>query len=222
MKERIEEALRYLGAGKDVPEELRREAAAVAETLAEQPRFVYRVFSLERLSSIGERARFRLDGTRVILEGQTAAVMLSQCRKAALMLCTLGARFDMALRAMQARDMAKAVILDACGSAWVEAGCDEAELAIAARFPGYYLTDRFSPGYGDLPLSLQREICDLLDGRRRLGIEVKESFLMNPTKTVSAIVGIADRPQMARVRGCGHCSFRESCSMREGGQNCQI
>ena len=85
-----------------------------------------------------------------------------------LMLCTIGAGFETLLRAASARDMAKAAMLDACGSAYAEAGCDEAEQAIAARFPEKFLTDRFSPGYGDLPLSLQPALCDALDSQRRL------------------------------------------------------
>ena len=124
------------------------------------------------------------------------------------------------LRAEQARDMAKAVLLDACGSAWVEAGCDQAEREIAARFPGQYLTDRFSPGYGDLPLSLQPAICGMLDLGRRLGVHVSERFLMNPSKSVTALIGISDRPQMARIRGCAYCAMRETCTLRKGGTHC--
>ena len=213
-----EEALRYLGAGRDAPAELRREVVNTAETLMNmvQPRFVYRVFPLDR--SPDESENFRLRGTELVLSGKTAAVMLSQCHTAAVLLCTLGARFEAALRSAQARDMAKAVILDACGSAWVEAGCDAAELEIAARVPGQFLTDRFSPGYGDLPLSLQSGICTLLDGGRRLGVQVTESCLMNPSKTVSA----ADRPQMARVRGCAFCQMRDHCSIRKSGKRCEL
>ena len=84
------------------------------------------------------------------------------------------------LRAGQARWMARAALLDACGSAWVEAGCDGAQAEISARFPGLHPTDRFSPGYGDLPLSLQRDICGALDAPRRLGVQVTDSLLLNP------------------------------------------
>ena len=40
--------------------------------------------------------------------------MLRECTQAALLACTLGAVFDARLRAAQARDMAKAVLLDGC------------------------------------------------------------------------------------------------------------
>lgn len=219
MRPDIQEALRYLGAGDGAPEALRREVAETAGALAAelQPRYTFHVFDLVR-----EGTRMHLSGTGVTLTGATAERMLAQCDRAALLACTLGARFDALLRREQARDMARAVILDACGSALVESGCDAAERDIAARFPEHYLTDRFSPGYGDLPLTLQPPICAALDTVRRLGVHVTESLLMNPGKSVTAVIGLSDRPQMARVRGCAYCSMRESCTLRKGGKHCGI
>ena len=109
-----------------------------------------------------------------------------------------------------------------CGSAYVEAGCDAAEREIAARFLDRYLTDRFSPGYGDLPLGLQQEICTLLDTERRLGVHATEHCLLNPQKSVTAIVGLSDKPQMARIRGCAYCSMGETCLLRKGGKRCAL
>ena len=212
----IEEALRYLGAA-DAPETLRRQVAGEAETLSAQfrPRHVCKVCELDF-----QGEEIFLCGTAVVLKGGTALKMLAQCHRAALLACTLGARFDLALTAVQARDMARAVILDACGSALVEQGCDEAEKELSARFPGRYLTDRFSPGYGDLPLELQRDICAALDTPRRLGLHVTESLLLNPVKSVTAVIGLSDRPQMARIRGCAYCQMRERCTLRKGGKHC--
>lgn len=217
MKPDIEEALRYLGAGNGAPEELRRETAATAEALAAriQPRYTFQVFDLNR-----EEDRILLSGTVIVLTGVTAGRMLAQCDHAVLLACTLGARFDAMLRAEQVRDMSRAVILDACGSALVESGCDAAEQEIRARFPNQYLTDRFSPGYGDLPLTLQPSICAALDTPRRLGIHVTESLLMNPGKSVTAVIGLSDQPQRARIRGCAWCSMRETCTLRKGGKTC--
>lgn len=212
----VEEALRYLGAA-DAPESLRRQVGQEAEALAARirPRYTYRVFGLEFAG--GE---IRLAGAGLALRGETAARMLETCGQAALLACTLGARFDLSLAAAQARDMARAVILDACGSALVEQGCDEAERELAARLPGRYLTDRFSPGYGDLPLSVQRDVCAALDTPRRLGLTVTESLLLNPVKSVTAVIGLSDRPQMARIRGCAYCQMRERCALRKGGKHC--
>lgn len=212
----VREALRYLGAA-NPPPDLLRQAQQVADGLsaAVQPRYAYRAYPVELSGD-----SVRLPGAGVELAGASARRMLAQCNQAVLLACTLGSRFDALLLAAQARDMARAVLLDALGSALVEAGCDAAQAEIAARFPGKYLTDRFSPGYGDLPLSLQKDVCALLDAPRRLGVQVTDSFLLNPSKTVTAVVGLSERPQPARVRGCGFCNLRENCQYRKEGKTC--
>lgn len=217
MKLNINEALRYLGAKTPAPERLYTEMSAVADklTAALQPRYTWRVCSLRQINE-----GFLLPEVNIILPGADAAKMLAQCDRAVLLACTLGVEFEALLRAEQARDMAKAVILDACGSAWVEAGCDQVEHELKNRLPGRFLTDRFSPGYGDLPLSLQPAICAALDATRRLGLHVTEHFLMNPSKSVTAVIGLSDRPQPACIRGCAYCSMRETCTLRKGGKHC--
>lgn len=210
------EALRYLGIPNPTGA-MRREAERIADELsaAIQPRYFYRVFGLERLP---DRVRFLDAG--IALTGSTALTTLADCDRAAVLICTLGARFDAKLLALQARDMAKAVIYDALGSAFVEAGCDEAEREIAARFPDLYLTDRFSPGYGDLPLDIQPALCHALDAGRRLGVTVTQSLLMNPVKSVTAVIGLSATPQPARIRGCAFCNLRENCQFRKEGTTC--
>ncbi len=217
MKLDVTEALRYLGVRGEPDPDLAAQVARTAEELTNRltPRYTYQVFDLTRAGD-----GLRLAGTEVVLTGSTAARMLESCRRAALLACTLGARFDRMLLAAQARDMAQAVVLDACGGAWVEAGCDAAQAEIAARFPGQYLTDRFSPGYGDLPLTLQSGLCALLDAPRRLGLYVTESQMLTPVKSVTALVGIADTPQPARVRGCRFCAMNKTCTLSREGEAC--
>lgn len=212
----VAEALRYLGAS-GAPEELRRQVAQVGEELsrAVAPRYTYRVFSMER-----EGEAFVLPQAGITLSGRTARTMLSDCDQTALLCCTLGVGFTALLQAKQARDMAQAVILDACGSALVEGGCDAAQEELARRCPQRYCTDRFSPGYGDLPLDLQRPLCALLDTPRRLGVQVTDSLLLNPGKSVTAIVGLSDRPQAARIRGCAFCTLNQTCPYRKEGTIC--
>lgn len=213
----MDEALRYLGTGGRAAPSLRAEVTAAARklTAALEPRYVWRVYALQQTD-----AGVLLPQADLLLSGEDARRMLAECDRAVLLACTLGARFETLLRAEQARDMAQAVILDACGSAWVEAGCDRAEAELAERLPGCFRTDRFSPGYGDLPLSLQGQICAALDAPRRLGLTVTEQFLLNPAKSVTAVIGLSDRPQKARIRGCAYCLLRETCTLRKGGNYC--
>ena len=157
----IDEALRYLGAaGADGG--LRAEVEQVAGTLEGRlsPRFVLKEFPL-----VHEASGVALPGAGMLLPGGLARRMLASSHHAALLVCTLGAEFEAMYRTWQARDMARAVILDACGSAYVEAGCDEAGERLAKMHPGAYCTDRFSPGYGDLPLALQDDFLRAVDAR---------------------------------------------------------
>ena len=219
MQPDVNEALRYLGAGGDPPDQLRLQVELAAQQLSRQlqPRYIWRVFPLK-----SEGGGIFLQESGILLTGNTARTMLSDCDRAVLLCCTLGAQFDTLLRREQVRDMAHAVILDACGSALVEAGCDTAQQELSQRFPGVYLTDRFSPGYGDLPLTLQPALCTALDTDRRLGVQVTSSMLLNPGKSVTAVIGLSPRPQRARIRGCAWCSMKETCALRKGGAHCGL
>ena len=212
----IEEALRYLGAAR-AQGAVRQDAERIARELEASviPRSTFKDFDMEETPE-----GIWLPAAGLTLAGGLTKKMLAGCRRAVLLCVSLGAAFDALLRAAQARDMARAVILDACGSAYVEAACDEAERAVAARHPGQYLTDRFSPGYGDLPLSIQPQLLRALDASRRIGVTCTDSHLMLPAKSVTAVLGLADTPQPARIRGCAYCPSRENCPYRKGGKTC--
>ena len=212
----VKEALRCAGV-RDPDEAALRAVQQAAEQVEKNAsaRYIYKVFPLAH----SENA-ISLPDAGLTLPGSLAKTMLSECAKAVLLLCTLGAGFDRLLRTAQARDMAQALYIDACGSAYVEQVCDGAEKEIAARYPGLYLTDRFSPGYGDLPLSIQPELLRALNGEKRLGVCAGSSYLLNPMKSVTAVIGLSDRPQRARIRGCAFCALREGCTYRERGMTC--
>lgn len=211
------EALRYLGAsGKRAPA-LVGQVEDMAHRLEGwlSPKYVYRVFPL----SFQDGTPY-LSPAGLALPGRLAKTMLAGCTQAALLACTLGTEFDRRLQELQARSMAEAVILDACGSAYVEAGCQQAQADLSAALPQLYLTDRFSPGYGDLPLSLQPALCEILDVQRRLGLYVTDSLLLNPMKSVTAILGLAPTPRPTPIRGCAVCPNRGECAYRKGGSTC--
>lgn len=206
MELNIDEALRYLGVRED-DGTLRAQMSALAEELQSRitPRFTWVLADVSALA----------------LPGRTAEKMLANCQQAAILVCTLGAEFDQWVRREQSRNMTRAVMLDALGSAYVESGCDAAADAIRARFPAMYLTDRFSPGYGDLPLDVQPRLTALA-GASRIGVTLTDSLLMNPQKSVTAVVGIADQPQPARVRGCAYCTMHKTCQYRKVGTTCHV
>ena len=87
---------------------------------------------------------------------------------------------------------AKSLMLDALGSERVEALCDlfNSEIAQTARDEGCKAHPRFSPGYGDLPLEIQRAIFAVLNPEKRIGVMLNDNLFMSPSKSVTAIIGI--------------------------------
>ena len=203
----LDEALRYAGVRADESGDMHRKMAEIAAQCMKTvtPRCTYRVSEIA-----WENGMPSLFGGQLVLPGRTAAVMLRSCSHAALLVCTLGTTFDALARQVQARDFADALLL----------GCNAAEREIAAKLPGKYLTDRFSPGYGDLPLDVQSPLLALTDATRRLGVTLSESNLMNPLKSVTAVIGLSDTPQQARIRGCDFCAMRTRCNLRKAGKTC--
>ena len=84
---------------------------------------------------------------------------------------------------------ARALILNALGAERIEALCDAFVRDMEKEY-GARLRPRFSPGYADLPLAFQKEIFNLLDLPKRIGITLTDTMLMSPTKSVTAFIGI--------------------------------
>jgi hypothetical protein len=183
-----------------------------------RPRQLWRVYDLE-----ASPAGLGLVGAGLILPGQAVARHLKGAARAALMAATLGLETDRMLQAEARRDLTRAVVLDAAANQYIEEICDEASGAIAkaAASEGYAVTARFSPGYGDLPLTVQPLLLSLLDARRRAGLTVTESGMLLPQKSVTAVVGfIRGRPE--RAEPCAACPRGGACEFRRNGYGCAL
>lgn len=153
------------------------------------------------------------------LKGSAIKKHLAGCHQMAIMGTTLGAQIDMLIRRSQVRDMADAVILDCGASVLIEQACDLFQGDIAANIEGY-LTGRYSPGYGDLPIETQDRLIQVIDSPRKIGLTVNQSHIMIPRKSVTAILGIADRPVTGYLATCGECRLKDKCQLRKEGKNC--
>ena len=116
----------------------------------------------------------------------------NNCTSIILFAATIGLGIDRLILRNSRISPAKALCLQAIGSERVEALCNVFSLELKGKYEamGCTLTPRFSPGYGDLPLSMQKEIFTALNCERLLGITLNDSLLMTPTKSVTAIIGV--------------------------------
>lgn len=208
------EILLYLGyRGQEYPPEIKKqiERCSGAVLAAAVPRLIWR--------------RLPVDGACVsglLLPGKDIAELLVGCREVALMAVTLGLGIDRLLAKSSVSNMADAVIMDACASTAIENVADnfEADLRKGLEEEGLFLTDRFSPGYGDLSLGVQRQFLEVLDAGRKIGLSVSSSMLLIPGKSVTAVLGISKEPKPLRKRGCETCNLFRTCCYRREGKSC--
>ena len=207
----IPEALRYLGIrGTQPPQEL------LDAVLGELPH----VQSALRCSAVWERFPLNPDGAsctfgNLTVHSTALSKNLQNCREVILLAATIGVDIDRLLARNARRAPAKAVIVDALASAAIEAWCDRinAQLAEQLAAEKLFLRPRFSPGYGDFPLSVQPQLLDCLQASKRIGLTLTDSLLMVPTKSVTAVIGISDTPSICRS-SCESCSRQADCPYR--------
>ncbi len=121
-------------------------------------------------------------------ESNDLAKALKGCDSMLLFAATLGIGIDRLLLRYGKTEPSLALCLQAIGAERVEALCD----AFCADIKEIYknTSPRFSPGYGDLDLSLQKEIFNALQCEKSIGLTLNDSLLMSPSKSITAIVGI--------------------------------
>lgn len=167
--------------------------------------------------------RGSVDALAGLFSGEDIARHLRDCKECVLLAVTLGPGVDGQIRRAGVGDIAAGTASDALGSALTEQVCDAAEAALRTLFAaeGLYLTGRYSPGYGDWPITVQPLLAQVLDTSRRMGLCVTDSYLMTPRKSVTAVLGVSDTPVTGYRAGCGHCALRERCEYRKRGQTCE-
>ena len=116
--------------------------------------------------------------------------------------------------------MAKAVVVDAYASVAIEQVCNKAEEEIMSYLPDRYFTYRFGVGYGDLPLELEKDILDVLQTSKTIGLCVTEANILTPIKSVVCIIGISEYPMDKGQKGCTTCNLKDTCKYRKQGLNC--
>ncbi len=176
------EALRYLGVRGEAPPELEAmldRAASLLKTCAALKACCTRL----PLMITGDT----LDFGAFRLESKALKKNLDGCEESFLFAATLGVGADRQILRLSKAEPAFAAVFDAWCSAAVEGWCNCVNAQLAEKET---LRPRFSPGYGDVPLSLQRDVLAALDAQRKLGITLSDTFFMTPTKSVTAFVGI--------------------------------
>ena len=209
-----EEVLRYMGyRGQNIDhttEKLLNDCIDEVARVSKES-FLYEIFDIERTVK-----GLCLKGTTLTLGGEDIGKHLANSEKCALMAVTLGLEVDKRISFYSKTDIAKALVFDACATAAVESLCDavQEKIETAAKSMGFETTTRFSPGYGDFSIGIQKELAKVLKTYEGIGLSVNESSIMIPRKSVTAFIGLRREKSDKSGHSCescdsGNCSFRK-------------
>ncbi|MBO5889721.1 MAG: Vitamin B12 dependent methionine synthase activation subunit [Clostridia bacterium] len=177
------EILRYLG----VKEEISKISAIVDECLKEvYDKLSYKVCFCKFPIKI-ENGVLNLGFTT--LTSKDLLKNLQGAKEIILFTATIGIGLDRLIQRYSAVSQVKAVVFQAIGAERIESLCNLFNSEIKKE---YKLTKpRFSPGYGDFPLEVQKDIISVLSASKNIGVTLNESLLMSPSKSVTAIIGVS-------------------------------
>lgn len=150
------------------------------------------------------------------VQSENLAKYLSNCKSIVLFAATVGLGFDRLIAKYSSISPAKALIMQAVGAERIESLCNVFCRDIGNKICCEYskhTKPRFSPGYGDVPLSLQTDIFRVLDCYKHIGLSLNESLIMSPSKSVTAIIGITDTVPAKSNKKCDGCC-NDSCPYR--------
>lgn len=202
------EVLRYLGYGRqDAGEDVKAliEECVIQLQTAALPKSIYRNYPLTFIPEENEGA---LDLTCFKTHSQNLWKNLLDCEQVILFAATLGTETDLLIHRCNILSVSKAVIMQAAAAAMIEAYCDIKNQQIREEYEaeGWFLRPRFSPGYGDFSLECQRDIAAALELPKRIGITLTDSFLMAPSKSVTAVIGVSKKPYRCERKGAKEAS----------------
>ena len=196
----FKEVARYLGYRRAAPPEadvsdLMEKAASEMQAVMKS-QAVFEIFDLavdEPSSAVGSSSSntVTLQFADVTLQSRDLGRNLSGCSQVALLAATIGPQVDALIRRHSSLDPVYASILQATGAMFIEELVDlvNSEIKKIAAEQGLKTKPRYSPGYGDVPLQVQKDFFRLLPCTR-IGLTLMDTLIMAPEKSVTAFVGL--------------------------------
>lgn len=182
------EIYRYLGhkQGMDISCEVSAMVEEVLETVLKNsvPKVCYKRFDV--------KIEDEIDFGFLQVKSEELARNLAECAETVIFAATIGIFTDRQIQKESLLSPAKACVYQAVGATVIEAVCDDFNewLLQEEAKKGNVLKPRYSPGYGDVALLVQKDICRELETAKHIGITLTDSMLMIPEKSVTAFIGI--------------------------------
>ncbi|MBQ4644448.1 MAG: Vitamin B12 dependent methionine synthase activation subunit [Clostridia bacterium] len=186
LKYDLQETARYMGYkhGAEPSEEICELVDEAYKELCKviQPKYIYKEYDFTRTEDgiIVDSIEFKSKKLLTHLRNSTSIILFG---------ATLGQGADALIRKYSVTDIAMTAVAQAVAGSMVENLCDIACDEMKKEIKGEH-RPRFSPGYGDFHISAQADFFKLLPMNKQLGISLSDGFMMTPTKTVTAFIGV--------------------------------
>ncbi len=194
-----------LGYGADVPSPVEDAIRECISKAALMPPLIggYRVIELVELASD------TLSANNVVMHiGDTIARQLIHTKRVAVFACTAGPALEKWSKELMEQDeFVVGYVADTLASEAVERAMDRIQTSLRKEraLERDAITLRYSPGYCGWPVADQHALFSLLP-ERFCGIELTQSALMTPIKSISGIIGIGKSVQELQY-GCSICEL---------------
>lgn len=203
-----ENALKYLGYPSnqvdDNTAKLLNECLLELETI--KPKYMYQIYTLTHHPLTIKELNITIDYPDLI-------DLFDNCNQVVVIACTLGIHIDQLIRYYSKINLTKMTIMDALANSYLEAKCDEFE----EKQNFGKRTFRFCPGYGNVPLSLNKQLVKALDCSKYIGLTIQDNNLLLPQKSIIGLIGIGDDK---RTKHCFSCVNIKNCIYRKRGTRC--
>ena len=195
-----------------LPKSILKRVQAAREKLNKlmRPSLHYRIVK----PRVMDKAVVQLDET-VEFKSAKLAKTLKDAEKIVCFVGTIGAGVENEIkRLMGKQKLADAYILDAMASVAVENMIDRFQDLMENRYSAKdrTVTLRFSPGYCDWPVTQQKKLFNIFESRE-LKVELLDSCLMKPRKSISGVFGITSQ-KCTSYNPCLDCPIRNCDSRR--------
>ena len=175
----------------------------------------YRIF--DQIDFIREGCHIRIADVEFITN-KIVYHQLKHSEQIAVFVCTAGEGISQWSKQTMAGDPLKGFIADILGSVVVETAIDAIQQKLSdevGQERGLKITNRYSPGYCGWLTQEQHKLFGLLSGDN-CGIQLTESALMLPIKSVSGFIGIGANvhfnPYTCQLCEATHCVYRNKRS----------
>jgi len=188
-KNNFKDVLRYLRLPKEAFE--REDLKETCERIKEISEYALSIVAPKAVSVRMSKAEF-LAIEPYAAVSKNLEYLLRNSDEIVLVALTLGLETERALSRFTKENMADAVIFDVIISDLAEQTCEnyQQDLNEFLKNENKKTTPRFSAGYGDWSLEAQKNILELLNAKKRIGLYLSEGMMLFPTKSVTMLMGI--------------------------------